>query len=333
MDRGGAMARARRGSGGAARGDARAAGARPRRGLPAPDVGNGRPGRGPRSRHLHVARDHEIALLAAGAGVDAVERVMGGSHATAFALVRPPGHHAERDRAMGFCLYNNVAVAAAHARALGARRSPSSTTTCTTATARSTSSTTTRRAVRVAPPVPVLPGHRRGRRGRARRGRWLHGERAARSRLRATRTTGSSSSRSSSPSLTQFEPEIVLVSAGFDAHERDPLGGMRLTTAAFGAMTMALRRMADECCGGRLVLVTEGGYDLQALAESLEAAVGALAGRRRSRRGPERSREAARARRRRRREAGARTLLEVVGQFRAGGSPASSRWRALSTSR
>ena len=63
---------------------------------------------------------YEIALLAAGAVVDAVERVMGGSHVSACALVRPPGHHAERDRAMGFCLYNNVAVAAAHARAQGA---------------------------------------------------------------------------------------------------------------------------------------------------------------------------------------------------------------------
>src|SRR5262249_34272277 len=65
---------------------------------------------------------HEIALLAAGAAVEGVERVMAGSHRAAMALVRPPGHHAERNRAMGFCLYNNVAVAAAHARAAGAAR-------------------------------------------------------------------------------------------------------------------------------------------------------------------------------------------------------------------
>src|SRR5204863_1868022 len=65
---------------------------------------------------------HEIALLAAGAAVDAVERVMAESHRTALAMVRPPGHHAERTRAMGFCLYNNVAVGAAHARAQGARK-------------------------------------------------------------------------------------------------------------------------------------------------------------------------------------------------------------------
>jgi len=65
---------------------------------------------------------YEIALLAAGAAIDAVERVMGAPNTLAFALVRPPGHHAERDRAMGFCLFNNIAVAAAHARALGASK-------------------------------------------------------------------------------------------------------------------------------------------------------------------------------------------------------------------
>ena len=78
---------------------------------------------GARSRSIPTPtrrpRRYEVALLAAGAAVDAVERVMGGPHAQALALVRPPGHHAERDRAMGFCFYNNVAVAAAHARALG----------------------------------------------------------------------------------------------------------------------------------------------------------------------------------------------------------------------
>src|SRR5215471_9792297 len=65
---------------------------------------------------------YEVALLAAGAAIDAVERVMSGSHVRALALVRPPGHHAEREHAMGFCLFNNVAIAAAHARTLGADR-------------------------------------------------------------------------------------------------------------------------------------------------------------------------------------------------------------------
>jgi acetoin utilization deacetylase AcuC-like enzyme len=69
----------------------------------------------------------------------------------------------------------------------------------------------------------------------------------------------------------------VLVSAGFDAHERDPLGGMRLTTAAFAAMTAELRVLAEEYCGGGIAIVTEGGYDLQALGESLDAVVQVLA--------------------------------------------------------
>jgi acetoin utilization deacetylase AcuC-like enzyme len=79
------------------------------------------------------------------------------------------------------------------------------------------------------------------------------------------------------PVLLQFSPDFLLVSAGFDAHERDPLGGMRLTTRAFAAMTWELRRVAEECCQGRMVLVTEGGYDLGALAASLDGVVETLA--------------------------------------------------------
>jgi acetoin utilization deacetylase AcuC-like enzyme len=80
------------------------------------------------------------------------------------------------------------------------------------------------------------------------------------------------------PVLRQYDPDLLLVSAGFDAHERDPLAGMRLTSGAFAAMTMELRRVAEERSEGRLVLVTEGGYDLAALAESLDAVIESLAG-------------------------------------------------------
>jgi acetoin utilization deacetylase AcuC-like enzyme len=79
------------------------------------------------------------------------------------------------------------------------------------------------------------------------------------------------------PILQQFNPDLLLVSAGFDAHERDPLASMRLTTGAFGAMTAELRHVADDQCAGRMVVVTEGGYDLRALTESLRAVIGALA--------------------------------------------------------
>ena len=80
------------------------------------------------------------------------------------------------------------------------------------------------------------------------------------------------------PVLRQFEPDLVIVSAGFDAHERDPLGGMRLTTPAFAAMTSELRAVAEESCRGRIVATVEGGYDLQGLAESLDAVIETLHG-------------------------------------------------------
>jgi len=80
------------------------------------------------------------------------------------------------------------------------------------------------------------------------------------------------------PVLREFAPELLIVSAGFDAHERDPLGGMRVTTPAFAAMTMALRAVADECSRGRIVCVIEGGYDLHALTASIDAVLETLTG-------------------------------------------------------
>ena len=80
------------------------------------------------------------------------------------------------------------------------------------------------------------------------------------------------------PILKQFRPELILISAGYDAHMNDPLAGMRVTSAYFGHLTAAIAAVADECCKGRLVAVTEGGYDLAALGESLRASIRALEG-------------------------------------------------------
>jgi acetoin utilization deacetylase AcuC-like enzyme len=80
------------------------------------------------------------------------------------------------------------------------------------------------------------------------------------------------------PVIEQFAPELILVSAGFDAHQEDPLGNMRVTTPAFAAMTRALSVVADRCCDGRLVAVVEGGYNLKALGDSLSAVIDVLSG-------------------------------------------------------
>jgi acetoin utilization deacetylase AcuC-like enzyme len=221
---------------------------------------------------------HEIALLAAGAAVDAVERVMSGSHHAALALVRPPGHHAERDRAMGFCLFNNVAVAAAHARAGGAAR-------VAIVDYDVHHGNGTQHIFEADPDVlyvsthqfPYYPGT--GAAGEV-------GVAAGRGfTVNLPLEVGAVDEDYQTvfaavvtPVLKEFAPDLLIVSAGFDAHERDPLGGMRLSTEAFAAMTMELRVVAEECCGGRIALVTEGGYDLHALAASLDAVAEVLNG-------------------------------------------------------
>jgi len=221
---------------------------------------------------------HEIALLAAGAAVEAVERVTHGSHRTALALVRPPGHHAERDRAMGFCLFNNVAVAAAHARANGASK-------VAIVDYDVHHGNGTQHIFEADPNVlyvsthqfPYYPGT--GAAGEVGRGA------GAGFTVNLPLEVGAVDEDYQTvfgavilPVLAQFAPDLIIVSAGFDAHERDPLGGMRLSTDAFAAMTTELRGVAERYCQGRMAVVTEGGYDLQALAASLDAVAETLSG-------------------------------------------------------
>ncbi len=221
---------------------------------------------------------YEVARLSAGAAVDAVERVMGGSHKRAFVLSRPPGHHAEHDRAMGFCLYNNVAVAAAHARSLGARR-------VAIVDYDVHHGNGTQHIFENEPDVLYISVHQfpyyPGTGAATEIGYGAGAGRTVNIPLEVGATDDDYRlvfEQVVLPVLNQFEPDIVLVSAGFDAHERDPLGGGRLTTQAFAAMTAALRGVAERCCDGRFVAVTEGGYDLRALGDCLRAVIDVLAG-------------------------------------------------------
>jgi acetoin utilization deacetylase AcuC-like enzyme len=221
---------------------------------------------------------HDIALLAAGAAIDAVERVMSAAETASLAMVRPPGHHAERGKAMGFCFYNNVAVAAAHARTLGARR-------VAVIDYDVHHGNGTQHTFEADPSVlyaslhqyPFYPGT--GAAGEvgigSGRGFTVNvpmeaGAVAEDYRIAFAEVVV--------PAVRQYKPDLILVSAGFDAHERDPLANMRLTTDTFAAMTADLRSIAAEACRGRIALVTEGGYDLQALATSLNAVIRTLSG-------------------------------------------------------
>ena len=221
---------------------------------------------------------YEIALLAAGAAIDAVERTMGGKNAYTLAMMRPPGHHAEREHAMGFCLFNNVAVAAAHARhALGAKRVAIVDFDVHHGNGTQHIFDQDRTVLYVSTHQhPYYPGT--GLTGEIGTGA------GAGFTVNLPMESGSTDAdyhhvfdRVVLPVLRQFAPDLLLVSAGFDAHERDPLATMRATEGGFAAMTMALRQVAEECCHGRMAFVTEGGYDLKALDASLEAVVQALA--------------------------------------------------------
>jgi acetoin utilization deacetylase AcuC-like enzyme len=222
------------------------------------------------------SESHEIARLAAGAAVDAVERVMRGDHQRVLALVRPPGHHAEQTRAMGFCVYNNVAVAAAHARTAGASRVAIVDYDVHHGNGTQHMFETRRDVLYVsAHQFPYYPGT--GAVDEIGRGA---GEGFTINLPLAVGAVDADYQLVFSdvivPVLRQFKPDLLLVSAGFDAHGRDPLGGMRLTAGGFAAMTMELRMVAEECCAGRMAAVTEGGYDFLALAESLRAVVSVL---------------------------------------------------------
>jgi len=218
----------------------------------------------------------EAALFAAGGGVTAVDEVMSGAADTAFVAVRPPGHHAGVRTPMGFCFLNNIAIAARHAMAAhGAERvaivdfdvhhgngtqeifwSDKNVLFCSTHQA------------------PYYPGtggrNETGEHGGVVNAPLFEG------------STGDAFQEALAdvilPRVRDFAPQLILISAGFDAHERDPLGGLRLKERDFSEATKRLMDIADKRCKGRIVSLLEGGYDLEALGRSASAHILALMG-------------------------------------------------------
>lgn len=217
----------------------------------------------------------EAALRAVGGAVAAVDAVIAGEAKTAFVVARPPGHHAERGSAMGFCLFGNVAIAAKRAldqldrvaivdfdvhHGNGTQDLLWEEGRCLFISSHQ---------------MPLYPG------SGAADERGAHGQMV---NIPLQAGGGSTAMRAAYegvvfPAVRDFAPQMILISAGFDAHEDDPLGGLGWTTEDYAWITQNLCDIAAEFCAGRVVSCLEGGYDLTALEHSVRAHVAVLEGR------------------------------------------------------
>lgn len=221
----------------------------------------------------------DVALLAAGSAIDAVDTVLSGRAKQVFAFPRPPGHHAESRRGMGFCLFNNIAVGASHALAInqlsrvaiidwdvhhGNGTQEIFQSSCDVLFVSLHQS-------------PLYPGT-----GQIRETGVGAGE-GYTLNLPLPPFSGDAEYLRAfdmivGPAVEAYAPELIMVSAGFDAHVEDPLANMTVTEAGFAGLAERTRDLAAALCQGRLVLLLEGGYNLDALAGSVVATINALDG-------------------------------------------------------
>ncbi len=223
---------------------------------------------------------YEAALFAAGGVISGIDSIFEGKTDAVFCAVRPPGHHAEMGKAMGFCLFNNVAIGAKYAqKRYGIKR-------VFIADWDLHHGNGTQNAFYNDPTVFYASAHRQyifpgtGRADEI-------GEGAGKGfNMNIPLSGGQGDIEYTSifekriyPAIIKYEPDLIMLSAGFDAHYDDPLGDMNLTAEGFGKLTDIICKAADEICKGRIVSVLEGGYNLEALEESVVFHLKSLMGR------------------------------------------------------
>ncbi len=218
----------------------------------------------------------DAARAAAGSAAALATMVLAGELASGLAVVRPPGHHATRDRAMGFCLLNNVAVAAAAARAAGAAR-------VAIVDWDVHHGNGTQDIFWNDPSVLYLSVHQYPFYPGTGAPTELGGPAARGATINVGLHAGSDDDDYAAvfdqvflPALAKFRPDLLLISAGFDAFEHDPLAGMRVTQAGFAAMAARLRVAAERWSSGRVVALLEGGYDLDGVSGGMTHLLSAL---------------------------------------------------------
>ena len=218
------------------------------------------------------------ALLAAGGTLAVLDEVLEGRARSGFAIIRPPGHHATPNRAMGFCLLNNVAVAARRAQANGFPR-------LLIFDFDVHHGNGTQAIFESDPNVLYISTHQEGIYPLTGWPEEMGIGEGLGSVINVPLPAGTGDhgaqeifERVAAPAAIRFQPEMILVSAGFDAHWRDPLAGLQFTTRGYFSLTSNLINLAHALCGGRLVFCLEGGYDARVVAEGVLACLAALQG-------------------------------------------------------